>query len=146
MKKEELTINRLKKTLIENEISPSIQRIKVYEYLLSHRNHPSVDMIYEGIKDEIPTLSKTTVYNILKLFIEKNLVKAITIEGNELRFDAYIKPHIHFKCEKCGNIYDFEMEDEIYNKKEIDGNKILECNIYLSGICKNCLKNNKNLI
>ncbi|HPC39230.1 MAG TPA: transcriptional repressor [Exilispira sp.] len=146
MKKEELTINRLKKTLIENEISPSIQRIKVYEYLLSHRNHPSVDMIYEDIKDEIPTLSKTTVYNILKLFIEKNLVKAITIEGNELRFDAYIKPHIHFKCEKCGNIYDFEMEDEIYNKKEIDGNKILECNIYLSGICKNCLKNNKNLI
>jgi len=146
MKKEELTINRLKKTLIEKEISPSIQRIKVYEYLLSHRNHPSVDMIYEGIKDEIPTLSKTTVYNILKLFIEKNLVKAITIEGNELRFDAYIKPHIHFKCEKCGNIYDFEMEDEIYNKKEIDGNKILECNIYLSGICKNCLKNNKNLI
>ena len=146
MKKEELTINRLKKTLIEKEISPSIQRIKVYEYLLSHRNHPSVDMIYEDIKDEIPTLSKTTVYNILKLFIEKNLVKAITIEGNELRFDAYIKPHIHFKCEKCGNIYDFEMEDEIYNKKEIDGNKILECNIYLSGICKNCLKNNKNLI
>ncbi|HOL82885.1 MAG TPA: Fur family transcriptional regulator [Caldisericia bacterium] len=146
MKKEESTIDKLKKSLKEKGISPSIQRLKVYEYMLLHRNHPSVDMIYEGIKDEIPTLSKTTVYNILKLFIKKNLVKAITIEGNELRYDAYTKPHIHFKCIKCGNIYDFEIDDEIYNKKEIDGNKILECNIYLSGICKNCLKNNKNLI
>jgi len=71
MKKEESTIDKLKKSLKENGISPSIQRLKVYEYMLLHRNHPSVNMIYEGIKDEIPTLSKTTVYNILKLFIKK---------------------------------------------------------------------------
>ncbi|MGB9843680.1 MAG: Fur family transcriptional regulator [Caldisericia bacterium] len=144
MKKEESTTLKLKKTLKEKGISPSIQRLKVYEYLFSHRNHPSVDMIYDNIKDEIPTLSKTTVYNILKLFMKHDLVKSITIEGNELRFDAYTKPHAHFKCIKCGNIYDLEIDDEIYSKKEIEGNKILEHHIYLLGICKNCLKNSKN--
>jgi len=144
MKKEESTTLKLRKTLKEKGISPSIQRLKVYEYLFSHRNHPSVDMIYDSIKDEIPTLSKTTVYNILKLFMKNDLVKSITIEGNELRFDAYTKPHAHFKCIKCGDIYDFEIDEEIYTKKEIEGNKILEHHIYFLGICKNCLKNIKN--
>jgi len=64
MKKEELTSIKLRKTLKEKGISPSVQRLKVYEYIMSHRNHPSVDMIYDDIKNEIPTLSKTTVYNI----------------------------------------------------------------------------------
>lgn len=146
MKNEELTKLNLKKILKGKGISPSVQRLKVYEYIVSKKNHPSVDMIYDNIKDEIPTLSKTTVYNILKLFMRHNLVKPITIEGNEIRFDAYIKPHIHFKCVICGNIYDLEIDDEIFKKKEIDGNKILEYHIYLKGICKNCLKNSENLL
>ncbi len=135
------TSENLKKLLRENRISPSIQRLKVLNYLVQYRNHPSVDMIYDSIKEEIPTLSKTTIYNILKLFMKHNLVKAITIEGNELRFDAFIEPHIHFKCENCGNIYDIELDTDIYNKKEIEGHKILNHEIYLTGICKNCLKN-----
>lgn len=146
MKNKELTKFNLKKILKAKGISPSIQRLKVYEYIVSKKNHPSVDMIYDNIKEEIPTLSKTTVYNILKLFMKHNLVKSITIEGNELRFDANTKQHIHFKCIKCGNIYDLETDDEIFRKKEIDGNKILEHHIYLKGICKNCLKNSENLL
>lgn len=142
MKKEELSKLKLKKILKDKGISPSVQRLKVYEYILSRRNHPSVDMIYDSIKDEIPTLSKTTVYNILKLFVKHNLIMPITIEGNELRFDSYIEQHVHFKCVKCGNIYDLDIDDEIFKKKDIDGNKILEHHIYLKGICKNCLKIN----
>lgn len=142
MKNKDFSTTKIRKLLKEKGISPSVQRLKVYEYLLTKKNHPSVDMIYDEIKDEIPTLSKTTVYNILKLLIKHDLVKPITIEGNELRFDAFTTPHAHFKCIKCGKIYDLEIEDEIYNKKEIDGNKILEHHLYLIGICKNCLKNN----
>ena len=37
------------------------------EYLMAHRTHPTVDEIYLALSPSIPTLSKTTVYNTLKL-------------------------------------------------------------------------------
>ena len=49
--------------LKSHEIKPSFQRMRIFEYLITHRNHPTVEMIYKSLVKEIPTLSKTTVYN-----------------------------------------------------------------------------------
>ena len=62
-----ISIKASAKLLKEKDISPSIQRIRVLEYLQNSKNHPTVDNIYNDLIKEIPTLSKTTVYNILKL-------------------------------------------------------------------------------
>ncbi|MCX8095524.1 MAG: transcriptional repressor [Caldisericia bacterium] len=138
--KKELKKNELKDLLIKKGISPSIQRLKTLEYLYENRTHPSVDMIYDKLKNEIPTLSKTTIYNVLRKFIKEGLVKEITIEGNEVRFDIFIQPHAHFKCEKCGKIFDIPYENEAFNLNEIEGNKVKKTEIFFFGICKNCLK------
>ena len=71
--------------LKENGIKPSYQRIKIYEYLVKYYNHPTVDMIYRELVPKIPTLSKTTVYNTLNLFIEKKITAIIVIDENETR-------------------------------------------------------------
>jgi len=96
--------------LTTNNIKPSIQRLKVYEYLYNNKTHPTVDNIYINLVEEIPTLSKTTVYNTLKLFVDNGIVKAITIEDNEVRYDAFMENHAHFKCDVCGIIYDVEVD------------------------------------
>ena len=57
-------------TLVKYGIHPSVQRIAIMDYLIKHRTHPTVDEVYTALSDEIPTLSKTTVYNTLKLFAE----------------------------------------------------------------------------
>lgn len=132
--------NELKELLIKKGISPSIQRLKTLEYLYENRNHPSVDMIYDKLKNEIPTLSKTTIYNVLKRFKKEGLVKEITIEGSEVRFDMFIEPHAHFKCERCGKIFDIPYENVAFDLKEIEGNQINNTEIFFFGICKNCLK------
>jgi Fur family peroxide stress response transcriptional regulator len=134
--------DEIKNLLIKKGISPSVQRLKTLEYLYSYRNHPSVDMIYDSLKKEIPTLSKTTIYNVLKRFIDAGLVKEITIEGNEVRFDIFIEPHAHFKCTNCGNIFDIPYENVAFNLREINGNKIDKTEIFFFGTCKNCLKSN----
>ena len=69
--------------LKKHDIKPSFQRMRIFEYLLMHPVHPTVDEIYKSLVTEIPTLSKTTVYNTLDLFIEKRIVQMITIEENE---------------------------------------------------------------
>ena len=61
------SIKDISDTLLEKNIRPSHQRIKVMEFLLKNKIHPTVDYIYNELHEEIPTLSKTTVYNTLNL-------------------------------------------------------------------------------
>jgi len=127
--------------LLQNNIKPSYQRLRIYEYLKNNHNHPTVDRIYRELVYEIPTLSKTTVYNTLKIFIEKGIVKVINIEDNELRYDADTSVHGHFKCEKCEQIFDFKLDTTNFDYDELNKFTIKETHIYFKGICNNC--NNK---
>ena len=129
--------------LKKNDIAPSMQRIKILEYLKNYKTHPTADMIYHALADEMPTLSKITVYNTLKTFTEKGVLMALSIFGNEVRYEYNTNPHIHFKCIKCNKIYDLDKTYFRYDDELIDGHKILEQHINLKGICKECLKGEK---
>ncbi len=138
-------VNDLKEILIDNGISPSYHRLKIYEYLARNKTHPTADMIYEEVIKQIPTLSKTTIYNTLKTLTEKGLVSPITIEDNEVRYDADISFHGHFKCIRCGMLYDIELDQTSIDKRlsvsrKIQGHYITERQIYFKGICKKCYR------
>jgi len=122
-------------------ISPSIQRILIMKFLDENRVHPTADMIYQSLKSDIPTLSKTTIYNTLKLFTEKHLVSELSLFDNEIRYEFESEPHIHFKCVKCGKIYDIKINIDLYENKIIQGHKVLEHHVNLRGVCKKCRSN-----
>jgi len=126
--------------LKNSNIRLSHQRLKVLEYLDNNRIHPTVDQIYNGLHDEIPTLSKTTIYNTLNTLIEAGLVKIITIEDNEARYDINTDLQGHFKCKACGNIYDFEIDMDSFKIKGLDGFKVFTRDVYYSGICSKCVE------
>jgi Fur family transcriptional regulator, peroxide stress response regulator len=135
--------NSLKEMLVKSGISPSYHRLKIFEYLWDNRTHPTADDIYNEIIKQIPTLSKTTIYNTLKTLGEKGLVSSITIEDNEVRYDADISFHGHFKCNACGDLLDIDPENIPLEKKsssvkKIQGHLITEKQIYYKGICKKC--------
>ncbi len=133
-------------TLKENKIRPSFQRIKVLEYLINNQHHPNVDQIYKDLQSEVPTLSKATIYNTLNLFVKAGLVKVLTIEDKETRYDIVTETHGHFKCEKCGTIYNFEVDPELLASDDLVGFKVVDKNVYFKGICLKCLLdiNNEN--
>ncbi len=122
----------------ESNIKNSTQRLAIYSYLDKYRNHPTVDRIYSDLIDEYPMLSKTTVYNTLKLFIEKGIVQSVIIEDGEMRYDANISLHAHFKCNKCGAVHDVFMNDIgkvlNFNSKF----KISEVHLNYRGLCEKC--------
>ncbi|MBN2324526.1 MAG: transcriptional repressor [Spirochaetes bacterium] len=131
-------IDGIKRYLMNEGINPSYQRIKIFEYLANHRIHPTVDTIYNDLCREIPTLSKTTIYNTLNLFEQKEIITSLSIEKNELRYECDTRPHAHFKCTVCGTVYDIRHEFPLVTKSVIDGHKVTEQQLYLKGICKNC--------
>ncbi len=87
-------------------ISPSPQRLAVYSFLKKHPVHPTADAIFRELRPELPTLSLTTVYNTLKLFVRQGVIQEVIIEDGELRFDADLREHAHFKCTACSRVYD----------------------------------------
>jgi len=121
-------------------IQASYQRIKILEYLMKNRIHPTADDIYKALRNEIPTLSKTTVYNTLKTLLEKRIIFIVTTEEDELRYDCAGENHLHFKCRRCGALYDVFHKCEILKRREIQGHLIEESHIYLIGVCKKCRK------
>jgi Fur family transcriptional regulator, peroxide stress response regulator len=127
--------------LIDRDIRPSYQRLKILEYLLNNQHHPTVDQIFKDLQREIPTLSKATVYNTLKAFIEAQLVRVINVADNEHRYDIIMKKHGHFKCESCGAIFDFQINIDEFVTDALNHFQINAKDVYFKGICPGCLSN-----
>ena len=126
------------------KIRPSLIRIKVMQYLMAAHEHPNVDHIYKNLSKEIPTLSKTSIYNTLKTFASAGVVKEIMIEENEIRYDAYIDRHGHFKCVVCGGLSDIDLGCvSCAAPEKMKGNQVLEEHIYMKGVCADCVKKGK---
>ena len=133
------SISDLEKKLKDKNIYLSYQRLKILEFLDKNHCHPTVEQVYSPLHREIPTLSKTTVYNTLKKLIEEDLVRVITIEGNETRYDINTEDHGHFKCENCKAIFDFNVNMNTLLVKGLEDFKISNKNVYFKGFCPNCL-------
>lgn len=129
--------------LLENGIRPSTQRLAIMNFLLTHHTHPTVDDVYQGLCNEIKTLSRTTVYNTLRMFAEKKLARMITINEHHVCYDGCTSPHKHFYCNRCGNVFDIFDEPHTNHQValNIDGHQVLEMQVYYRGVCKNCLCN-----
>ncbi len=126
--------------LFSNNIRPSHNRIRILQYLYENMDHPTVERIYSSLKDELPTLSKTTVYNTLSLFKQLNLLNQFTYDDNEAQYDVRINEHGHFKCEECGKLYDFELTINDCMDRELSGFIVNSKDVYFKGVCKECLK------
>jgi Fur family peroxide stress response transcriptional regulator len=129
----------IKSELEKHGIKPTYQRLCVLEFIEQSQDHPTADHIYENLVKKIPTMSRTTIYNTLNLFLEKGLVAPLTITGTEVRYEISTGQHHHFLCLKCGRIYDVDIQCPLSQSKTVDGHQIQEIHGYFKGICKNCL-------
>ena len=121
-------------------LRPSYQRIRIYDYLITHKNHPTIDMIFQDLVKEIPGLSRTTIYATLRTLTAAHAAQAITIEDHEIRYDADTSFHGHFKCSICGEVLDVhgtlplkELLDRVPRGSQIDST-----HWYIHGICAEC--------
>lgn len=130
------TVNDIGSYLSAHQIRPSYPRIRIMQYLLERRSHPTIDEIYNALLPEIPTLSKTTVYNTLNLFIRENVAQPLAIEENQTRYDADVSVHGHFRCRVCGLVYDFGIDYLL--TAGLNGFTIEARNVYFKGICPAC--------
>ncbi len=129
----------LRQELTAQGVRPSYQRLKILEYLINNQCHPTVGQIHQCLLPDIPTLSKATVYNTLKILAEVQLVKIINMEDHENRYDINTQRHGHFLCESCGTISDFTINIDDFIGEELNDYSVKEKAVYFKGICPRCL-------
>lgn len=131
--------------LVDSGLRPSTQRLAIMSFLLSHRTHPTVEDVFQGVVTEVPTLSRTTVYNTLRLFSEHKAAQMITIDDHHVCYDGDIHPHVHFLCQDCGRVFDTMDEKAPKMKRPVtrEGHLIDEAQLYYKGVCKECLEKEK---
>lgn len=133
--------------LTQKGIHVSLPRVAIMDFLLKHRIHPTADEIYLALYPKMPTLSRTTVYNTLKLFAKHDAIQVIGIEEKNARYDACTELHAHFLCTHCGTIFDIPVPEPV--ESLADTNKYLEefiihrTYIYHKGICPKCKTHEK---
>ena len=133
------TVQTVIERFTSHDIRLTPQRINVYKFLLENRVHPTVDMVYSALKSENPSLSKTTIYNIIEVLTEAGLVKILRINDGDVRLDGEISHHAHFYCKECGEIKDIFM-DEISIPKTLTGYQFDEFDVSAAGICVTCVE------
>ncbi len=124
--------------LTAHGVKPSAQRIAIMDYLLCHRTHPTVEAIYSELVEAMPTLSRTTVYNTLKLLEEHDAILELTIDKRTAHYDGDTTPHSHFQCKHCGRIIDIPLQKVDVEQTAHDF-VIQETEVYYWGYCRQCL-------
>lgn len=129
----------LKQELRNRGIRPTYQRLRILEVLHRKDTHPTVEEIYKILSPEIPTLVKATIYNTIHIFVQAELVRAVGIDDNDVRYDIVVINHGHFKCKSCGTIFNFEINIEGIPFNGLQDFEIAEKNVYFMGLCPQCL-------
>lgn len=130
------TTTKIKETLAEAGIKPSAQRIAVVKYLEDNCGaHPTVDEIFRGLEPMYPTLSRTTVYNTVRLLCENGRLTAVDTGDEARRYDINLEPHAHFICSDCNRVFDIPMPPGLAAPH---GFAVSHTDLCYHGICPHC--------
>ncbi|MDE5665154.1 MAG: transcriptional repressor [Duncaniella sp.] len=126
--------------LTEGGVKPSAQRIVILRYLMENRIHPTVDEIFKALQPNHPTLSRTTVYNTLRLLAAAGIIRCIEASGGDgARWDYSQHDHAHFLCSACGKVTDIDYTDASPSFAiPPKGYVVHLTDVIFKGLCPNC--------
>ncbi len=107
----------------------------------SLKSHVTAEEVYNYIHTDSPSISKGTVYRNLNILADEGKIKKIEISSGAVYFDFTVTNHFHFKCKKCGRLFDILMVNEpnlLDYIKEDNNFSVLNYEIVFKGLCSNC--------
>jgi len=81
-------------------------RMVILAALEQDHTHPTAEHLYDTLRRAHPSLSLSTVYQTLDVFIRTGLCRRVSGPGDRLRVDGTPQDHDHAVCRLCGAIFD----------------------------------------
>jgi len=116
------------------------QRQEIFRAVASSSEHPCAEQVFARVRSKLPNLSLDTVYRTLSSLEEMGLLQRVGL-SSKARFDGDARPHCHFVCTQCEEVYDvFLLPGEqlsIPSSVRTMG-QIRQATVQFKGICKSC--------
>ena len=120
----------------------SKKREAILQALMNTQEHPSAEWVYLQMRERYPDISLGTVYRNLAQFKEQGKIISLGAVNGVERFDANVKPHVHFICKWCDRVLDLQELDVpqslCLSAARETGAKVDQCWMTFYGQCGEC--------
>ena len=107
----------LESHLKKHGVIPTPQRLEIAEVLFRRPQHMSADQIMMAVnRGDSPKVSKATVYNTLKLFSDKGLVREVIVDPARVFYDSTTGSHHHIYNVDSGELQDIPHDEVAFSK------------------------------
>jgi Fur family transcriptional regulator, ferric uptake regulator len=116
------------------------QRKVILEELRNTRTHPTADEVYDLVRKRLPHVSLGTIYRNLDFLFSQGLIRKLDKVGSQMRFDAFVDPHLHVSCVACGKVADLPRDTAsvVLRIKDQTTFQITGHWLELYGLCPDC--------
>jgi Fe2+ or Zn2+ uptake regulation protein len=120
----------------------SAQRRAVVDVFTGEHVHLTADEILLRARQDLPEISRATVYNTLADLVDMGELLAVSAGDGPKRYDPNVGcPHHHLMCTRCGELKDVVPEGlEALNLSvaELHGYRLVGVDITFRGLCADC--------
>jgi Fur family iron response transcriptional regulator len=96
--------------LASHGVTPTPQRLQIAELLFRKPQHLSAEQILAAVNCGDAKVSKATVYNSLRLFSDRGLVREVIVDPARVFYDPTTGAHHHFYNADTGELADIAPE------------------------------------
>jgi len=129
--------------IMRDEVGPAWrwtrQRKVIVAALQGRTDHPTAEELYHQLKATGAQVSLATVYRNLRALVREGKLRELKGPGPD-RFDPDTSPHYHFRCSRCGRVFDVETRyREELNRVDLGpGFQVLGHELVFWGLCPDC--------
>ena len=121
----------------------SHHREAIINFLTGRTDHPTADVVYQYLRNDLPTISLGTVYRNLNQMAASGRILRLHVDGKTDHYDACTDPHAHLLCTKCGAVCDIPIDfeqDLIAQASESTPCQVNGVSVLFSGVCEDCIE------
>lgn len=96
----------LQRRLRDAGIQPTLQRLTVAGVMLLRPVHMTAEQVLAAAREQMPDISRATVYGTLQLFTDHGLLRPLVIDGVATVYDSTLTPHHHIYNVDTGEVSD----------------------------------------
>ena len=89
------------------------QRLAIFKIIFKRKDHPTAENIHSELMKKFPSVSLSTVYQVLHLLEDIGQVTELKFTGQSSRFETNKTPHLNLVCPICGKIEDYHSENVV---------------------------------
>ena len=110
MKSYPLNKTEVSALMLDNGITPTLQRVEIAQILFAKPQHLSAEDVLTMVNKTGVQVSKATVYNTLGLFAKEGLIREVIVDPTKVFYDPTTVPHHHFYNVDTGTLTDIDAD------------------------------------